>query len=100
VDEIAAANGVTNRVTHLVYSHHHADHAGAPRCSAGTWSASGTRRPGRLCSALTTQAGPAPEVTFADATPSRWAASGSSWPGTVPNHSPDNIYIHFPATTP
>src|SRR3954465_57772 len=28
VDEIAAANGVTNRVTHLIYSHHHADHAG------------------------------------------------------------------------
>src|SRR6202012_6012582 len=29
VDEVAAANGVTNRVTHLVYSHHHADHGGA-----------------------------------------------------------------------
>src|SRR5262245_27868929 len=29
VGEIAAANGVTNRVTHLVYSHHHDDHAGA-----------------------------------------------------------------------
>src|SRR4051812_19341644 len=29
VDEIAAANGVTNKVTHLIYSHHHADHAGA-----------------------------------------------------------------------
>src|SRR6201992_788477 len=29
VDEIAAANGVTNRVTHLVYSHHHADHGAA-----------------------------------------------------------------------
>ena len=29
VDQIAAANGVTNTVTHLVYSHHHADHAGA-----------------------------------------------------------------------
>src|SRR6202789_3943197 len=29
VDEIAAANGVSNRVTHLVYSHHHADHVGA-----------------------------------------------------------------------
>src|SRR2546429_4175060 len=29
VDEIAAANGVSNKVTHLVYSHHHADHAGA-----------------------------------------------------------------------
>src|SRR5271167_3929177 len=29
VDEIAAANGVTNTVTHLVYSHHHADHGSA-----------------------------------------------------------------------
>jgi glyoxylase-like metal-dependent hydrolase (beta-lactamase superfamily II) len=30
IDEIAAANGVSNRVTtHLVYSHHHADHLGA-----------------------------------------------------------------------
>src|SRR5260221_9912720 len=29
VDEIAAANGVTNKVTHLIYSHHHADHGGA-----------------------------------------------------------------------
>src|ERR1700751_4197949 len=29
VDEIAAAHGVSNEVTHLIYSHHHADHAGA-----------------------------------------------------------------------
>src|SRR6266568_7807472 len=29
IDEMAAANGVTNRVTHLVYSHHHDDHSGA-----------------------------------------------------------------------
>src|SRR5260370_7680804 len=29
VDEIASANGVSNKVTHLVYSHHHADHNGA-----------------------------------------------------------------------
>src|SRR6266702_4699797 len=29
VDEIAFANGVRNKVTHLIYSHHHADHAGA-----------------------------------------------------------------------
>src|SRR4029453_2733332 len=29
VDEIAAANGVSNKVTHLIYSHHHADHVGA-----------------------------------------------------------------------
>src|ERR1700755_2193053 len=29
VDEIAETEGVPNTVTHLVYSHHHADHAGA-----------------------------------------------------------------------
>src|SRR6201993_3165972 len=29
VDEMAEAEGVSNKVTHLVYSHHHADHAGA-----------------------------------------------------------------------
>src|SRR5438876_11329622 len=28
VDEIAAATGVSNRVNYLIYSHHHADHAG------------------------------------------------------------------------
>src|SRR5215207_11294746 len=29
IDEIAAANGVSNQVTYLVYSHHNADHIGA-----------------------------------------------------------------------
>ena len=29
IDEIASANGVSNQVTHIVYSHHHADHLGA-----------------------------------------------------------------------
>ena len=60
VDEIAAANGVTNTVTHLVYSHHHADHGGAASCSTGTWSASGTRRPGGCCCGTTTRPGPCP----------------------------------------
>ena len=29
IDEIARANGVSNKVTYLVHTHHHADHAGA-----------------------------------------------------------------------
>ena len=45
VDEIAAANGVSNRVTHLVYSHHHADHGSASSLFDNV-SGSGTRRPG------------------------------------------------------
>src|SRR3954451_16033841 len=35
VDEIAAANGVSNKVSPLIYSHHHADHAGASSLFAG-----------------------------------------------------------------
>src|SRR6267378_3994695 len=29
IDEIATANGVSNKVKYLIYTHHHADHAGA-----------------------------------------------------------------------
>jgi glyoxylase-like metal-dependent hydrolase (beta-lactamase superfamily II) len=29
VEEIAAASGVSNNVTHIIYSHHHADHGSA-----------------------------------------------------------------------
>ena len=29
IDEVASANGVSSKVTHIVYSHHHADHVGA-----------------------------------------------------------------------
>jgi hypothetical protein len=35
VDEITAANGLTNQVTHLIYSHHHADHQGASALFGG-----------------------------------------------------------------
>ena len=49
IDEIAAAEGVTNKVTHMVYSHHHDDTPPRPRFSAATWFASGTRRPGGCC---------------------------------------------------
>src|SRR6185312_11345462 len=35
IDEIAAANGVSNKVTHVVYSHHHADHLGASSLFGG-----------------------------------------------------------------
>jgi glyoxylase-like metal-dependent hydrolase (beta-lactamase superfamily II) len=29
IDRIASSTGVSNKVTHIVYSHHHADHVGA-----------------------------------------------------------------------
>jgi glyoxylase-like metal-dependent hydrolase (beta-lactamase superfamily II) len=96
VDEIAAANGVPNQVTHLVYSHHHADHGGAAFLFGGDVVRVGHEETRRLLLRDDDPARPVPEVTFAD---SHTLDVGGervelAWHG--PNHSPDNIYIHFP----
>jgi glyoxylase-like metal-dependent hydrolase (beta-lactamase superfamily II) len=96
VDEIAAANGVSNTVTHFVYSHHHDDHAGAASLFDGDVVRIGHEETRRLLRRDNDPARPLPEVTFAD----RYALDVGgervelAWHG--PNHSPDNIYIHFP----
>jgi glyoxylase-like metal-dependent hydrolase (beta-lactamase superfamily II) len=95
VDEIAAAEGVSNKVTHLVYSHHHADHAGAASLF-GDVVRVGHEETRRLLQRDNDPARPLPEVTFAD----RYTLETGgervelAWHGS--NHSPDNIYIHFP----
>jgi glyoxylase-like metal-dependent hydrolase (beta-lactamase superfamily II) len=96
VDEIAAANGVSNRVTHLVYSHHHADHVGASSLFDGTVARIGHEETRRLLLRDDDPARPAPEETFQDR---RTLEIGGerielSWHGS--NHSPDNIFIHLP----
>jgi glyoxylase-like metal-dependent hydrolase (beta-lactamase superfamily II) len=96
VDQIAAAEGVSNTVTHLVYSHHHADHAGAASIFGGDVALIGHEETRRLLLRDNDPARPAPEVTFGD----RYTLEVGgervelAWHG--PNHTPDNIYIHFP----
>jgi len=96
VDEIAAANGVPNTVTHLVYSHQHADHAGAASLFGGDVVHIGHEETKRLLARDNDPGRPVPEVTFAD----RYTLEVGgervelAWHG--PNHSPDNIFIHFP----
>jgi glyoxylase-like metal-dependent hydrolase (beta-lactamase superfamily II) len=95
VDEIAAANGVSNTVTHLVYSHHHHDHAGASSLFENVVRV-GHEETRRLLLRDNDPARPIPEVIFAD----RYTLEVGgervelAWHG--PNHSPDNIFIHFP----
>ena len=95
VEEIAAANGVPNTVTHLVYSHHHADHAGASSLFENVVRV-GHEETRRMLLRDNDPARPAPELTFAD----RYTLEVGgervelAWHG--PNHSPDNIFIHFP----
>jgi glyoxylase-like metal-dependent hydrolase (beta-lactamase superfamily II) len=96
VDEIAAAHGVSNQVTHLIYSHHHADHAGASSLFDRSITRIGHEETRKLLLRDDDPARPAPEETFQDR---RTLEIGGeridlAWHG--PNHSPDNIFIHLP----
>ena len=96
VDEIAAANGVTNTVTHLVYSHHHADHGSAASLFDGDVIRIGHEETRRLLLRDDDPARPLPEVTFADRYTLQVGGERVELAWHGPNHTPDNIYIHFP----
>ena len=96
VDEIAAANGVSNKITHLLYSHHHADHVGASSVFDKKVTRIGHEETKRLLLRDNDKARPAPDEIFQDR---RTLSIGGerielAWLGA--NHTPDNIYIHFP----
>jgi glyoxylase-like metal-dependent hydrolase (beta-lactamase superfamily II) len=96
VDEIASANGVSNKVTHLIYSHHHADHAGASSLFATGVARIGHEETRKLLLRDDDPARPAPEETFGDRLSLEIGGERIelAWHGT--NHSPDNIFIHLP----
>jgi glyoxylase-like metal-dependent hydrolase (beta-lactamase superfamily II) len=96
IDQIAAANGVSNKVTHLVYSHHHADHLGASSLFGRKVVRIGHAETKRLLRRDNDPARPAPDVTFEDRYTLRVGGQriNLAWHGT--NHTPDNIYIHLP----
>jgi glyoxylase-like metal-dependent hydrolase (beta-lactamase superfamily II) len=96
VDEIAASSGVSNRVTHLVYSHHHADHGGAASLFDGDVVRIGHEETRRLLLRDSDPARPVPEVTFQDTYTLEVGGERAELAWRGPNHSPDNIYIHFP----
>ena len=87
---------MSNKVTHLIYSHHHADHAGASSLFDKNVTRIGHEETRRLLLRDNDPARPAPEETFQDR---RTLEIGGeridlAWHGS--NHSPDNIYIHLP----
>jgi len=96
VDEIASANGVSNKVNYLIYSHHHADHAGASSLFDKNVTRIGHEETRRLLLRDDDPARPPNEETFQD---HRTLEIGGeridlAWHGA--NHSPDNIIIHLP----
>jgi glyoxylase-like metal-dependent hydrolase (beta-lactamase superfamily II) len=96
IDEIASANGVSNKVNYLVYSHHHADHVGAASLFDKNVTRIGHEDTRKLLLRDNDPARPPNEETFGDR---RTLEIGGeridlAWHGA--NHSPDNIIIHLP----
>jgi len=96
VDEIAASNGVSNEVTHLIYSHHHADHAGASSLFGRNITRIGHEQTRKLLLRDDDPARPPPEETFEERVTLEIGGEciELAWHGS--NHSPDNIFIHLP----
>jgi glyoxylase-like metal-dependent hydrolase (beta-lactamase superfamily II) len=96
IDQIASANGVSNKVTHLVYSHHHADHVGASSLFGRKVVRVGHAENKRLLARDNDPTRPVPDVTFERHHTLHVGGEriDLAWQGT--NHTPDNIYIHFP----
>jgi glyoxylase-like metal-dependent hydrolase (beta-lactamase superfamily II) len=96
VDEIAAANGVTNQVSHLIYSHHHSDHAGASSLFDKDVVRIGHEETRRLLLRDDDRTKPAPEETFQDRRTLEIGGERIELAWHSSNHTPDNIYIHLP----
>jgi glyoxylase-like metal-dependent hydrolase (beta-lactamase superfamily II) len=96
VDEIAAAHGVSNEVTHLIYSHHHADHVGASSLFGRSVTRIGHEETRRLLRRDDDPTRPTPDETFQDRCTIEIGGERIelAWHGS--NHSPDNIFIHLP----
>jgi glyoxylase-like metal-dependent hydrolase (beta-lactamase superfamily II) len=96
IDEVASANGVSSKVTHIVYSHHHADHLGASSLFGRDVTRIGQAETKRLLAQENDPTRPVPDITFDTSYTLRVGGERIelAWHGT--NHTADNSYIHFP----
>ncbi|HZE50204.1 MAG TPA: MBL fold metallo-hydrolase [Jatrophihabitantaceae bacterium] len=96
IDEIAAANGVSNKVTHLVHSHHHSDHIGGSSLFGRHVTRIGHAENKRLLVRDNDPHKPVPDVTFEKHYTLRVGGERVELASHGANHTSDNIYIHFP----
>jgi glyoxylase-like metal-dependent hydrolase (beta-lactamase superfamily II) len=96
IDKIASANGVSNKVTHIVYSHHHADHLGASSLFGKDVVRIGQIQTKELLASEHDPTRPVPDITYEASYELKVGGEcvNLAWRGT--NHTSDNTYIHFP----
>jgi glyoxylase-like metal-dependent hydrolase (beta-lactamase superfamily II) len=96
IQDVTGPLGLPSRVTHLVYSHSHADHIGA----AGMWGKNVERighiENRRLLQRAADPQRPAPTTVFEDHLTVEVGGERLELAYHGPNHSPDNIYVHAP----
>ena len=96
IDEIAADNGVSNKVEYLVYSHHHSDHVGAASLFDKDVTRIGHEETRTLLLRDNDPARPPNEEMFQDKRTLEIGGERIDLAFHGPNHSPDNILIHLP----
>ena len=96
IDDVTKPSGLSNKVTHLVYSHHHSDHIGASVIFGKNVIRIGHTETRRLLLRDNDPNKPPPEETFDDHRVLHIDGEriSLSWHGA--NHTPDNIFIHLP----
>jgi glyoxylase-like metal-dependent hydrolase (beta-lactamase superfamily II) len=96
IDKVASDNGVSRKVTHLVYSHHHADHLGGSSLFGKDVVRIAQIQTKQLLASEKDPTRPLPDITFDTSYTLNVGGErvNLAWHGT--NHTPDNSYIHFP----
>ncbi|MEV5575261.1 MBL fold metallo-hydrolase [Spirillospora sp. NPDC052269] len=96
VQQVTRANGRPGKVTHLVYSHSHADHIGAASLFGKDVVRIAHTETRRLLRIAADPNRPAPTETFDDHHVLRVGGEHLKLAHHGPNHSPDNIFVHAP----
>jgi glyoxylase-like metal-dependent hydrolase (beta-lactamase superfamily II) len=97
IAEVTRARRLPARVTHLVYSHSHADHIGAASIFDGAITRIAHSETKRLLKAARDPNRPLPTVTFDDRYELQVGGERVELSFHGPNHSPDNIFIRVPS---
>ena len=96
IQDVTSAIGTTSRVSHLIYSHNHADHIGAAALFGGGVERIGQTQTRELLRSAADPSRPAPTLTFDDALTVEVGGERLELAYHGPNHSPDNIFVHAP----